>query len=525
MFAQPASNGLSVVLYGRNDGHGYNLARRAALSLNAFAHVLSDDDEILFADCNTPDSMPTFPESISDTLTEKARSLLRVIRIRPAAFRRLVPGTRLKVHEPLCRNVLVRRCRADHRWILSTNSDIVPVFGPEGTPLRDLTQDLDPARLHIAPRGEVPEQLWEGIDRRDPAQVHRLFRRWGETLGCAEEVHCGRVVLHDGPGDFQLIGRETLHAIDAFDEAILQGWHVDGNLCARMNVHTGANLSLAGRVVAYHCDHNRVATPTHRSGFSSESAHDLVHGIRRADLPAQRAGWGAPAEVFEEFRLDSDAGLRFGDRILELLGGPAPHVRSRLERESFNSSLAHPAAASFPHLASHLATLPAGGVVAYAGRDPAMVGLLRDFLATRRQSLLVCPDLRADGDAEFWKRWRSSSAVVFDAWAGDLVGERTEWPRDLRSPSAPVGDGVRRQEGVLLRLHREAIRAGKAPPFLFVGSQNTWLDIDLNRHFDLALTPFASHVRPGLARRTEPAWREGLRSWWNRPCKTRKGPV
>jgi hypothetical protein len=55
MSAQSASNGLSVVLYGRNDGHGYNLARRAALSLNAFAHVLSEGDEILFADCNTPD--------------------------------------------------------------------------------------------------------------------------------------------------------------------------------------------------------------------------------------------------------------------------------------------------------------------------------------------------------------------------------------------------------------------------------------------------------------------------------------
>lgn len=525
MYAQSTPNGLSVVLYGRNDGHGYNLARRAALSLNAFAHVLSEGDEILFADCNTPDSMPTFPESIADTLTERTRSLLRVIRIRPAAFRRLVPGTRLKVHEPLCRNVLVRRTRPDHRWILSTNSDIVPVFGPEGTPLGQLLRELDPSRLHIAPRGEIPEQLWEGIDRKDPKLVHRSFRRWGEVLGCAEEVHCGPVVLHDGPGDFQLVGREILHEIDAFDEGILQGWHVDGNLCARMKVRSGANVSLAGRVVAYHCDHNRVATPTHRSGFASESAHDLVHGIRRADLPGQRGHWGAPQEEFEEIRLEDGAGVRFGDRILDILGAPAPVAPIRLERNTFNSTLAHPAEASFPHLASHLATLAAGARIAYAGRDPAMVGLLRRFFSSDGPSLSVCPDLCAQGDADFWPRWRSAAVVVFDAWAGDLVGERTEWPRDLRSEPGPVGEGVRRQERVLMRLHREAIRAGKSPPFLFVGSQNTWLDIDLNRHFDLALTPFASHVRPGVARPSESAWREGLRSWWSRSRRSRRGPA
>ena len=47
---------LSVVLYGRNDSHGYNLHKRAAISLNAIAELLTDpDDEILFVDYNTPD--------------------------------------------------------------------------------------------------------------------------------------------------------------------------------------------------------------------------------------------------------------------------------------------------------------------------------------------------------------------------------------------------------------------------------------------------------------------------------------
>ena len=60
---------ISVILYGRNDAHGYNLHRRAALSLNCLAEVLTDpDDEIIFVDYNTPDELPTFVEALADTL-------------------------------------------------------------------------------------------------------------------------------------------------------------------------------------------------------------------------------------------------------------------------------------------------------------------------------------------------------------------------------------------------------------------------------------------------------------------------
>ena len=33
---------ISVILYGRNDAHGYNLHKRAAISLNCVAQVLKD---------------------------------------------------------------------------------------------------------------------------------------------------------------------------------------------------------------------------------------------------------------------------------------------------------------------------------------------------------------------------------------------------------------------------------------------------------------------------------------------------
>ena len=72
---------ISVVLYGRNDSHGYNLAKRAAISLNCIAEVLSDpDDEILFVDCNTPNDLPTFPEAIYDTLSPTPNLPARISR-------------------------------------------------------------------------------------------------------------------------------------------------------------------------------------------------------------------------------------------------------------------------------------------------------------------------------------------------------------------------------------------------------------------------------------------------------------
>jgi hypothetical protein len=48
---------ISVLLYDRNDAHGYTLQRRAAMSLNCLAEVVTDpDDEIIFVDYTRPTS-------------------------------------------------------------------------------------------------------------------------------------------------------------------------------------------------------------------------------------------------------------------------------------------------------------------------------------------------------------------------------------------------------------------------------------------------------------------------------------
>ncbi|MBF0233634.1 MAG: hypothetical protein HQK65_11425, partial [Desulfamplus sp.] len=113
---------ISVVLYGRNDNYGYNLHKRAAISLNCIAEILTHpDDEILFVDYNTANDMPTFPEAIRDTLTQKVRDLLRIIRVRGDIHEQVRKDSSLEMNEPLARNIAIRRINPKNKWILSTN--------------------------------------------------------------------------------------------------------------------------------------------------------------------------------------------------------------------------------------------------------------------------------------------------------------------------------------------------------------------------------------------------------------------
>lgn len=184
---------LSVILYGRNDSHGYNLHKRAAISLNAIAHLLSDaEDEIIFVDYNTPDDLPTFPEAIADTLTAKAVEKLRVLRIRPEVHEaRFAARTHLVALEPIARNAAIRRANPSNRWVLSTNTDMI--FVPRSAKSPDLTSivaSLGDGYYHL-PRFELPEGLWETLDRKDAGGIIEAAKEWGERFHLNEIVHSG----------------------------------------------------------------------------------------------------------------------------------------------------------------------------------------------------------------------------------------------------------------------------------------------------------------------------------------------
>ena len=179
---------LSIVVYGRNDNHGYNLHKRAAVSINCMAEMLRDPaDELIFVDYNSPDDLPTFPEAIRDTLTSRAKAVLRILRVRPEVHRRYQQRTHLSVLEPVARNVGIRASNPANRWILSTNTDIILV--PRKAPrLSKLVAELPPGFYHTA-RFEIPESLWETFDRADPIRTIEDVRALGVSARLNEVVY------------------------------------------------------------------------------------------------------------------------------------------------------------------------------------------------------------------------------------------------------------------------------------------------------------------------------------------------
>jgi hypothetical protein len=318
---------ISLLLYGRNDSYGYNLHKRAALSLNCMAEMLTEDgDEILFVDYNTPDDFPTFPEAIHDTLTARVRAMLRILRVRPRQHAQFAGLTHLVALEPVARNVALRRSNPANRWVLSTNTDMI--FVPRrGRSLSELAGPLSDGFYHL-PRFEIPEALWESLDRSDPQGVLDEVGRWGRELHLNEVVYGLPDILFDGPGDFQLMLRADLLAIDGFDERMLLGWHVDSNIAKRLGLlRSPVSGALLDEIFGYHCDHTRQVTAAHGHGRLENDPHAFVTAVEDPRLPHQMAGWGLADELVEELRLPGRSSI-YVEALREVIGEPLEHLNT-----------------------------------------------------------------------------------------------------------------------------------------------------------------------------------------------------
>lgn len=369
---------ISLILYGRNDNYGYNLHKRAAISLNCMAEVLDDpDDEILFVDYNTPDDMPTFVEAILDTLTDRARSMLRVLRVRPSVHRRWAGRTHLNALEPPARNIALRRSNPNNRWILSTNTDMVFVLRDGARSLSQAVKDL-PRGYYGIPRFEMPESLWESLDRKEPRAVISAFARWGRELHLDEVVHSHKSILYDGPGDFQLLPRDDLMKIHGFSEAMLLGWHVDSNLAKRCLLLYGETRSLFHKVAGYHCDHTKVVTPAHGHDRLQNDMVEHITQVRSPEIPAQADTWGAPDAAIEDLRFPPGRDFSFAPAIAPLLGPmPASAYEAVYTEKSWNR-ITYPARHVIPYLADQIATFPRDIDIGYCGLNDTLRALLAE---------------------------------------------------------------------------------------------------------------------------------------------------
>lgn len=366
---------ISVVVYGRNDSYGYNLHKRAAISLNCIAEVLTDpNDEILFVDYNTPDDFPTFPEAIQDTLTDRTKKHLRILRARPPVHDPFRAKSHLIALEPVARNIAIRRSNPRNRWILSTNTDIVFVLRDGAASLTESLARLQPG-FYEAPRLEIPETIWEGFNRLNPQSIISTVKQLGVDLHLDEIVRGSPDILFDGPGDFQLMERDAIFKIGGFHEEMLLGWHVDSNLCVRMRMLYGKLSDASPNVWAYHCDHTRQTTPAHKHGNKQNDPIKFVSEVTSAEIPEQAQTWGCPNAPIEEIRLGQKDSSDYVDALRSVIGAPLerPYQSSYIS-ETFDQ-LPCPPQHVLPFLADLVSSMQKDTSVAWFGSQDELLRL------------------------------------------------------------------------------------------------------------------------------------------------------
>jgi hypothetical protein len=268
---------VSVIVYGRNDGHGYNMHKRVAISLNCIAEKLDhEDDEIIFVDWNSPEHLPTLIEDIFDTLTSKAQGRIRTFRVRSSIHDELSPAdSKRPTIEPFARNVGIRRSNPKNNWILNTNTDMV--FLSQVGSLSRLISQL-PKGFYNAYRYEIPEYLWNSTSRMHSAEFMDKLQNWSTSARLTRKVFLQREdhKVPDGPGDFQLAPRETFFELKGFPESMRYGWHVDSAMSQLLVGKLGFPIILEeNQLEGFHCNHLRHLTHFHTS---NEKQNEYEYG-------------------------------------------------------------------------------------------------------------------------------------------------------------------------------------------------------------------------------------------------------
>lgn len=292
---------ITVVVIGRNDNHGYNLAKRVASSLNSVAEMLGQDDEIIFVDWNTPMGYPVMPVSIQDDLLPKTKSLLRIIRVPESVHDQVSEGSSRALIEPLARNVGIRAADKKSKWILSTNTDILFV-SPSKKKFSEIVSGLEET-LWLSFRFEIPEFIWDEFDRRSPIETSRKLLDWyaeGRFIKRVQVSHASGAtfVIPDGVGDFQLAPRLLWEKVTGFPEDMKKGWHVDTRLTLQMDrtSETSPQLVPEENLLVFHQNHLRNSTSYH----SSHESNSLESATKPFENPIS---WGLRNFPIEEIRI------------------------------------------------------------------------------------------------------------------------------------------------------------------------------------------------------------------------------
>lgn len=377
---------LSVILYGRNDQHGYNYQKRLSISLNCIAEVLTADDEILFVDYNSCDEDPTVIESIEDTLTCKTKSLLRTFRVR--SFHHPHQKPYFLLNEPLARNIAIRRSNPKNKWILSTNIDMIFVPLCKDALLSSVISSLS-SGFYQLPRFEIPENIWElQFDRLDPKNTIAFLKEHGPSFHLNTTVRREGFLMYDNLGDFQLMLRKDIFAIGAFNEKMTYGWGVDSNLSKRMSfLYPSSEPILEKHLWGYHCAHLRKSSFFHSNHYLENNWNHFVSYLS-TPIANQSKNWGLANEEIEEIRFNphqkqsKDHVVTLGSLLEKEPKEPSDFL---LNHSTYNQSI-YSSGRIFLHLADHFCHLPMNSTLAYIGNNSKLPQLIQQYFSDRKKS-------------------------------------------------------------------------------------------------------------------------------------------
>jgi hypothetical protein len=258
---------LSVVMAGRNDSYGFKPLERATHAINQWAMELRDTDEIIFVDENTPNDRFTLPEMIKAHLSTQARSILRVLRIRPETHEAM--GVQIPMAEYHAKNTGIKFARG--HWVACTNTDTFPI----GMPRPAL---LDAQYLYQAVAVKhIPVVDW----------IHAEDE--GELLDCAGRIRERGIWK---PGDFQLAHRDLWLKLMGYDEDLLYWGYNDSLLVQKAQHLTGGAICDIGPsgMKMYHLNHKTAQCPAR--GWYFKRNIDEMPELSKRVTSTNQSTWG-----------------------------------------------------------------------------------------------------------------------------------------------------------------------------------------------------------------------------------------
>ncbi len=517
---------ISVITFGRNDNHGYNVHKRAAISFNCITEVLTHpDDEIIFVDCNTPYNISTFPEAIKDTLTPKAKKMLRILRIWPHLYEKYKKSSTLKVLDPLSRNIAIRRSNPSNRWILLTIPDNVFVCRDRKKSLSDIAAELSDG-YYLLPRFDVPEELWESsLNRTDPTSVIEKFYEWGKELHLNEVVLSRPDHLFEA-GDFQLMLRKQIFEINGLNEEMVNVGNTEHNLSKRFLLLNKKINALTDKVFAYHCDHTRNKTLMQSPDAIENDPRRYSFDVHSPFLPLQSENWGIPTENINEIRLNDYNSNNFSNIITDLLPVSLESMTfDFISEKSYNHGQIYDNYHAFPFLANHLVNLPSLTNIGYFGGNIPLLILIIKFLKKINHKGYILADrklIKYHNNSDDQVKFLENMCKISDR--KELIKNSDLFIFDCAMMHMPY---IKNSEGILFPksssvteyFNKELLnsfiicvsmaiklqRTNSTMPrkFISVGSQNTWFEGITREFIDYSNTVYCTHVMSGYIKKNK----------------------